>query len=233
MKGIQQMILFASVIAIILAIVILAYSQTDWRLSKYEIHGIDVSRYQLDIDFEILKNQKYVDFVFVKASEGRSLKDKKFNRNWEALQKHKIPRGAYHFYRPSVKAKLQADFFIKNVKLQKGDLPPVLDLEATDNRSKAIILKGVKIWLETIEKHYKVKPIIYVNHDFYYQYIQSHFEEYPIWLAAYRWQYPEIAAGDWDFWQYTDEGRIEGIEGDVDKNVFYGNWNEFERFFVK
>lgn len=233
MKGIRQIILFASVLAIVLTVSILVCSRKDWRLNTYSIHGIDVSRYQADIDFETLANQEYLDFVFVKATEGRTLKDKKFDQNWKALKDNQIIRGAYHFYRPSVTAKEQADLFIRTVALEKGDLPPVLDLEATDNRSKAIILKGVKIWLEEIEKHYKVKPIIYVNHHFYYRYIEGNFDDYLIWLAAYRWQYPDVAAGDWHFWQYTDQGKMQGIEGDVDRNVFYGNWDDFQALLVE
>lgn len=209
------------------------FEREDWRLKAYAIHGIDVSHYQKEIDFKALKNDEFVDFVFVKATEGITFKDHKFQHNWKQLKAVKLPRGAYHFYRPNRKAKSQALSFIKSVKLEAGDLPPVLDLEETDNRSKKIILKGVKIWLETIEKHYKVKPIIYVNQDFYFNYIEGNFDDYPIWLAVYRWGKPDVEAGDWKFWQYTDRGHISGIRGRVDRNVFYGNRRDFEQLLVK
>ncbi len=212
----------------ILFFIYMLHMKVDWRLKNYEIHGLDISHYQKDIDFKKLKKSKYVDFVFVKAIEGFSVKDKKFHQNWAGLKANNITRGAYHFYRPSAKAKTQALAFIRRVKLSKGDLPPVLDLEETDNRSKDIILKGVKIWLETVERHYGVKPIIYVNQDFYYNYIEGNLEEYPIWIAAYRWSKPDVREGDWQFWQYTDKGKIKGISGYVDRNVFVGNLADFK-----
>ncbi len=232
-KGFVKFFLITGLVLVSILILKKIFPKEDWRLKAYEIHGIDVSHHQDDIDFEVLKEEAFVDFVFVKATEGITFKDDKFQYHWEQLKKAKLPRGAYHFYRPFRKAKLQAEAFIKVVNIEKGDLPPVLDLEETDNRSREIILKGVKIWLETIEKHYKVKPIIYVNQDFYNLYIKGNFEDYPIWLAAYRWEKPNVIEGDWKIWQYTDRGRINGIKGRVDRNVFYGNRKDFEALLVK
>lgn len=209
------------------------FKREDWRLEAYEIHGIDVSHYQKDINFQALKNDEFVDFVFVKATEGINFKDHKFKHNWQQLKAAQLPRGAYHFYRPSRKAKQQARSFINMVNIEAGDLPPVLDLEETDGRSKETILKGVKIWLTTVEQHYKVKPIIYVNQNFYFNYIKGNFDEYPIWLAVYRWGKPDLEEGEWKFWQYTDRGRISGIRGRVDRNVFYGKRSDFEKLLVK
>lgn len=217
-------------VLLLLMVVIIAIISTrsDWRKRHYSIHGIDVSHYQGDIDFDVLGGDPHVDFVFIKATEGRSLVDRKFKINWQQLHEQQIPCGAYHFYRPAVSAKWQARLFIKNVQLKKGDLPPVLDLEVTNRRSKATILKGVKIWLETIEAHYGVQPIIYVNQDYYKNYIKGNFEDYPIWIAAYRYGKPNLPERAWQFWQYSDNGRAKGIEGAVDRNVFNGNRRAFE-----
>lgn len=206
--------------------------RTDWRLAAYEVHGIDISHYQLGIDFTKLKKNK-LHFVFVKVTEGVSFKDAYFSHNWANLKKHGLIRGAYHFYRPSVKAHLQAQEFIKTVKLEKGDLPPVLDFEKTDNRSTEIILKGLKIWLNTVEAHYGVKPIIYVNQNYYNTYIKDNFKGYPIWLAAYRWEKPDLKEGEWQFWQYSDRGKRAGVTGKVDLNVFHGSKKELNKLRIK
>jgi lysozyme len=208
------------------------YFREDWRLKAYDVHGVDISHYQSDVDFQKLKADK-VQFVFVKATEGITFKDKYFKKNWEALEKEKMIRGAYHFYRPSVLAERQANEFIKTVRLKKGDLPPVLDLEKTDHRSDEIILKGVKIWLETVEAHYGVQPIIYVNQDYYKKYIQGNFENYPIWIAAYRWDKPDLPKNAWQFWQYSDKGWRDGIKERVDLNVFNGKRRDLEKLLIK
>ena len=208
------------------------YFREDWRLKTYEVHGVDISHYQFDVDFKKLKNDG-VQFVFVKATEGISFKDDHFKKNWKALEKHDLIRGAYHFYRPSVLGKRQAAEFIKTVPLKSGDLPPVLDLEETDNRSDEIILKGVKSWLETIEAHYGVKPIIYVNQNYYHKYIKGNLDDYPIWIAAYRWNKPDVPEKDWEFWQYSDKSWRKGVKGRVDLNVFNGKRKDLEKLLIK
>lgn len=204
----------------------------DWRLEAYEIHGVDISHYQFDVDFKKLK-QNNVEFVFVKATEGVSFKDDHFKKNWAGLEKHNLIRGAYHFYRPSVLGKRQAEEFIKTVSLKSGDLPPVLDLEETDSRSDEIVLKGVKNWLKTIEAHYGVKPIIYVNQNYYHKYIKGNLDDYPLWIAAYRWNKPDIPEKDWLFWQYSDKGWRRGVKGRVDLNVFNGRRKDLEKLLIK
>lgn len=235
MKGSTNRIILIT-ISFIVIFLIIKYKgslRTDWRLDAYEIHGIDISHYQLDIDFEKLKNETPVKFVFVKATEGISFKDDHFKDNWQSLQEHGFIRGAYHFYRPSVLGKRQAQEFIKTVQLETGDLPPVLDLEETDNRSDEIVIKGVKNWLKTIEAHYKVKPIIYVNQNYYYKYIKGNLDDYPVWLAVYRWDKPDVPEGDWKFWQYSDRGWRKGVKGRVDLNVFYGNQAALDSLRIK
>ena len=229
----KNKIYIISAIAILLFLVVKNrhYFRKDWRLKAYEVHGVDISHYQFDVDFKQLKNDG-VQFAFVKATEGITFKDDHFKKNWDGLKKESLIRGAYHFYRPSVLAKRQAEEFIKTVPLQSGDLPPVLDLEETDNRSDKIVLKGVKIWLETIEAHYGVKPIIYVNQNYYNKYIKGNFEDYPIWIAAYRWDKPDLSAAHWDFWQYSDKGWRKGVKGRVDLNVFDGKRKDLEKLLI-
>lgn len=193
---------------------------------KYEIHGIDVSHHNAHIDWDKLKQASAddvkVDFVFIKATEGATHIDKKFDYNWREADRVGIKKGAYHFYNPRRLSAEQAQNFIRKVKLKSGDLPPVLDLEVSAGRSDDIIIKGVKNWLEIVGEHYGVKPIIYVNEHYYKRYIKGNFDDYPLWIAGYsRTHMDDIAESDKIlFWQHSEKGWIDGIKGFVDFNVF-------------
>jgi lysozyme len=194
----------------------------------YEIHGIDVSRYQEKINWKEIADLKSgkdsvgITFAFVKATEGRGFVDKYFNRNWDETKKYNIIRGAYHYYKPNVNSALQASNFIKHVKLQKGDLPPVLDIEEIGKYGSDNMKKGIKNWLKLIEKHYGVKPIIYTNVGFYKKYLSGNdFKEYNFWIAHYNKTSPKVSR-EWVFWQYSDKGIIKNIRSKVALNVHKG-----------
>lgn len=203
------------------------------RIEGFEVHGIDVSHHQKKIDWNAIKADS-IHFVFMKATEGKNFLDPRFKKNWRNAQQQKIIRGAYHFYRPSVHSTIQAQHFIKTVQLASGDLPPVLDLEVTDNRPKQIIIDGARNWLIAIENHYGIKPIIYTNRDWYEKYIEGNFEDYVIWMAAYT-IVPRPKLSDdtqWHFWQYTNNGRVRGVNGAVDLNVFYGSKEQLDALII-
>ena len=195
---------------------------------SYTIHGIDVSRYQDKIDWKHLSNYKAgkdsvrITFAFVKATEGQTLKDRYFEHNWQETTKYNIIRGAYHYYKPNTNSALQAKNFIRHVKLKKGDLPPVLDIEEVGKYGVKNMKKGIKNWLTMIEAHYGIKPIIYTNISFYKSYLSgSDFKEYRFWIAHYSHITPKIHK-DWIFWQYSDKGVIKNIRSKVALNVHSG-----------
>ena len=99
-------------------------------------------------------------FVFMKATEGGDHGDTTFSANFANARNHGFIRGAYHFYIPSTDALKQADFFIRTVKLDTGDLPPVLDVEMTGRKNKTELQQGIKRWLDRVEAYYGVKPIL-------------------------------------------------------------------------
>lgn len=203
----------------------------------YEIHGIDVSRYQHLIAWEEVKKMQVwnieMGFAFIKATEGVGNVDPQFKRNWKKTRDNDIPRGAYHFFIASKDGKLQAENFIRQVTLQPGDLPPVLDVEQRNGVSKAVLQKEVKRWLATAENYYGVKPIIYTNADFYRQNLGSDFDSYPLWVAHYyEKQQPRIGR-KWQFWQHNDSGNVNGIRAKVDFNVFNGDSTEFKSLLIK
>ncbi len=204
-------------------IFLVSCEETTRRLDTYQVQGIDVSHYQSHIDWSLVAGQA-LDFAFVKATEGATLSDTLFCQNWEAMKQAGLLRGAYHFYRPRVSARKQVENFSSLVDLEYGDLPPVLDVEVLDGAGKIQLITGMRTWLFLVELKYQVKPIIYTNLKFYNKYLAGQFDEYPLWIARYNRREPVLACGrEWDFWQYGNRGQLEGIEGDVDFNVFRGS----------
>ena len=171
----------------------------------YQVHGIDISHYQGDIQWKMLEQTRQgqfpIEFIFMKATEGGDYADDRFKANFDSARAHGFLRGAYHFYNPKTDPNRQADFFIRSVKLEPGDLPPVLDIEKKSREVKKL-QADLKIWLKKVEKHYGVKPIIYASYKFKTRYLNdSVFNTYPYWIAHYyvdsvqyqgRWEFCNI-----------------------------------------
>ena len=204
---------------------------------NYSIHGIDVSRYQHNIDWkavQLMEDKKVkIGFAFIKATEGLGRVDNEFRQNWFNAQKALMPRGAYHFFISSKSGKAQAENFIETVKLSKGDLPPVLDVETANGASAADVQQRVKDWLQMIEKNYKVKPIIYTNVDFYKNFLADKFDDYPLWVAHYYVKDKPRIQRKWTLWQHNEKGRVNGINAFVDFNVFNGDSASFRKMLLK
>ena len=188
--------------------------------------GLDVSEYQGTIDWELvenIENEFQIEFVMVRATAGKDREDGQFEENWIGAKRRKMIRGAYHYYRPNENSLEQAQLFIKTVRLKKGDLPPVLDIEKLPKGQSLDSLKvGLKRWLKAIEKHYKVKPIIYTGEKYYDDFLKKDFSDYLFWIANYNF-YREKIGDDWLFWQFTEKATIAGIDGNVDVNIFNGD----------
>ncbi|MEL6863977.1 MAG: glycoside hydrolase family 25 protein [Bacteroidota bacterium] len=220
------------VIISLFALIVACQSVTE-RIETYDMQGIDVSHYQSRVDWDKVAAHD-ISFGFVKATEGESMQDSLFSLNWLRMKEVGIRRGAYHFFRPQVPAIVQARNFIRTVSMDYGDLPPVLDIEVSDNTSREDITKGLKIWLTMIEKHYEIRPIIYTNLKFYYRYIMGQFDDYPVWIARYNTRPPQLPFGrKWTFWQYGNRGQIDGIDGPVDFNVFNGTFQDLEELSLQ
>lgn len=201
--------------------------------SGYTIHGIDVSSYQGIIHWPSVKNmvsgEIQMGFVFMKATEGLNDIDKRFHSNWEKAKAARMIRGAYHFFLATKSGKQQALQFIKQVELKKGDLPPVIDIEKLYGVKPVLMRQRVKEFLEIVEAYYKVKPMIYTYSDFYERYLGKDFNEYPLWVAHYFQPEKPRINRDWNFWQHSETGRIDGIRAEVDCNVFNGDSTKFKQ----
>jgi len=213
-----------------LGIFIISCQSVTTRLNQFVVHGIDVSHYQGRVDWNKIEQQE-IHFAFAKATEGGDHIDSLFAHNWKEMRRIGIKKGAYHFYRTNVDPKIQAENFMDQVQLFAGDLAPVLDVELIGNVSKEKLQTDVRIWLETVEERYGVKPILYSNQEFFLKNLMPFIDQYPTWIARYSSEAPLVSyKTDWNFWQYGDRGKVDGIDTNVDLNVFQGGLRELENF---
>ncbi len=210
-----------------LATLFFACNEQTVRKQGFDVHGIDASHYQKEINWEKVAAGD-VHFAFVKATEGESFRDSFYCENWMEMKAAGIKRGAYHFFRPTVSPKAQAANFIGTAELGHGDFAPVLDVEVLDGVDETELRSNMRIWLQIVEDHYKIKPILYTSQKFFNQYLAGYFQDYPIWIARYSaWRKPNLCDDqEWVFWQYGNRGKLPGIDGPVDLNVFSGNKSE-------
>jgi len=204
--------------------------------NEYEIHGIDVSRYQQTISWEMVKEMNVHDiklqFAFIKATEGIGNIDPYFKRNWKKSKQAGIRRGAYHFFIATKDGRLQAQNFIKSVKLESGDLPPVIDIEHVYTAKPEQLRMELKEWLDVVENYFHVRPVIYTYLDFYDKNLKGYFDDYPLWVAHYLQPHQPRINRDWTFWQHSEQGHVNGIPSRVDFNVFNGDSLAFQSFLV-
>ena len=203
----------------------------------YEIHGIDISHYQGEIDWEQLKNAMIegcpVRFVIIKSTEGASRLDDHFRENFNQVRDYGFIRGVYHFWSNKSSAREQAYYFLDKVHLTEGDLPPVLDIEHKPaDKSVDDFQRDVLTWLHIVEDKYHAKPIIYTYYKFKEKYLSAPvFDDYPYWIAHYyvdKVQYQ----GKWKFWQHTDAGKLPGIKGYVDFNIYNGRFYDLRKLCI-
>ena len=203
----------------------------------YEIHGVDISHYQGDIDWDDLRNAMIegcpIRFIMIKATEGSSRVDEKFNDNFYMAREYGYIRGAYHFWSNKSTAREQAYFFLDKVRLEDGDLPPVLDVEhKPKDQSVEDFQRDILTWLHVVEDKYHVKPIIYTYYKFKEKYLNAPvFDDYPYWIAHYYVDKVEYK-GEWKFWQHTDVGRLPGIKGYVDFNIYNGSYYDLKKLTI-
>jgi lysozyme len=227
------------------------------KYTSERIYGIDIARYQhgkgrhkhpinwkqLSISFLGHKNHKNVhgkadypvSFIFIKSTEGVTVTNRYYADDYAQARKHGIPIGAYHFFSLKTSGAAQAQHFIKHTKFLKGDLPPVLDVEPSDAQIKAAggpekMFRQIRMWLKLVKKRCGVSPILYINQMFINKYLSIAPDikrDYDVWIARYGEYKPDVRLA---FWQLCPDGRVKGIHGDVDINVFNGYKSQFNDF---
>jgi lysozyme len=205
---------------------------------QFAVHGVDVSRWQGNINWSVLRRNG-ANFAYIKATDGGDHLDPMFRRNWNAAAEAGVKRGAYHFFYWCRPAAHQAAWFIRNVPRDANALPPVIDVEWTRSRtcprhpSQASVLKKMNTFMNMLEAHYGQRPIIYTAPDFYEDNLQGAFPNHPFWLRAVAEHPSRVYPGRrWVFWQYSGTGLSKGVGEKIDLNVFNGDaaaWADWAR----
>lgn len=221
------------------------------------VYGIDISRYQHEIGkrkypirwdklrirhLGTLSNKRIhgevnypVSFLFIKATEGTSVRNRYFDADLKAARKYRFPVAAYHFFSPKPNGVAQAKYFLRYAKSNWATLPPMLDVEPSHAEIERmggidILFREVLMWLKIVEQQTGRRPLLYISQSFVNRYMgdaPDALKEYPIWIARYGEFKPYIKLL---LWQLSPDGRVEGIRGDVDINVFNGSKAEFNRW---
>lgn len=209
-----------------------------------QVYGLDLSFWQGNIHWDQLslpcdengsvsgripapRNQRPVQFAFIRVTKSDSLVDSLYLRNYNEAKRLGIPCGAYHFLTDTVSGRVQAELFLSHVKFEKGDLPPVLDVEIDSPN----IVTEAKEWLKLVEEKCGVKAIIYTNMHVYATRIKDDpiLNTRDLWLAKPRGEMPDEP--NCLFWQFTHEGHVWGIiDNVVDIDLFNGSQEELQEY---
>lgn len=189
-------------------------------------YGIDVSRFQGDIDWQKVANAD-VKFAYIQISRSLTDIDAKFAYNWRRAKEVGILRGAYQRFQPGQDVIGQAKLFLEKLgPFQAGDLPPMLDVEDANGLSASQIAARVKQWMDYVEPRVGVKPLIYTGFYFWRDSVGgADFDEHPLWIANYSATCPLVPPTwtRWAFHQYSSTATIPGITANtVDVNKFNG-----------
>ncbi|MCG2612765.1 hypothetical protein LZZ85_00680 [Terrimonas sp. NA20] len=229
------------------------YNYTGVRLKddvKYGKYGVDISKWNGVIDWNKVQTDTVPDriqFVIAKATQGRTLVDARFKENFSAAKAKGFLTGAYHFYDQKAEPAKQAENFINTVKLEKGDLMPILDVERNcfadcDKTPDLLIpknelIKNLKAFIGLLKEHYKTDVIIYTGEAFYNAFLADDFKDNYFWIAKYSYTPPRCFQVGETFsldnpcfknskkgcWQYTQWGNVKGFDSNVDLN-FINNY---------
>ena len=233
------------------------YKGERMNYTSERVYGIDISRYQHG------KGRKYypiywnklrithlgnlskkqisgtvsypVSFVYIKSTEGISIRNRFYASDYRQARKHGIACGAYHFFSTKTDASAQARYFLKHTYINKGDLPPVLDVEPTHAQiakmgGEKALHRAIRTWMSIVKQHTGQNPILYISQNFVNKYLGNAPDikrDYNIWIARYGEYRPDVRLV---YWQLSPDGRVEGIHGDVDINVFNGYRDRFDMF---
>ncbi len=205
----------------------------------FPVHGVDVSRWQGNIDWQTLRSQG-ANFVYIKATDGGDHLDPMFRKNWDGAHRAGLKRGAYHFFYWCRAASEQADWFIRNVPKVEGALPPVIDVEYNHlssckrRLSRAKTIEKMQVFMDRLEAYYGQRPVIYTAPDFYADNLRGEFLDYPFWLRSVA-AHPSVRypGRNWVFWQYSGSGLSQGVNEKIDLNVFNGSEKQWWNWVAK
>lgn len=191
--------------------------------SERKIDGIDVSHWEGDIDFQRVKRAG-IRFVYMKASEGASYVDPDFERNYREARKARLKVGFYHYLtaRNEGEARVQARHFADVIWGKKYHGCPVMDFESFGTLTRDQINQISEVFLQELREATDKRVAIYSDANNATNTFDERLAEYPLWIAQYGVSRPDMRNHwkRWAGWQYTDSGRVDGINGTVDRDYF-------------
>ena len=180
--------------------------------------GIDVSHHNGRINWKQVPN---VEFVYIKATEGATYIDPMYQQNIKGARAKKLRVGAYHYFRTTSSAQKQFENFKKHVKKSDIDLIPMVDVEECKKWSIIQFQDSLMRFIQLVKSHYGKAPMIYSVNSFYNRYCAPKFNNYHLMLGRYGKETPFVKGkGSYTIWQYSENGRLDGISKAVDINIF-------------
>ena len=227
----------STVVSIVFFLALWSYlSPSTWRMFKSwigieevlglgngEYHGIDVSKHQGKINWSQVATDPNIHFVYIKATEGRTLVDKRYDYNTRQARKAGLKVGSYHFFTSRRSAQEQFENFRKHVRHSEQDLIPMVDVEESGcrNASREQLQQSLSEFMELIRQEYGKYPLLYSQYRFYNEKLAPEFNKYFIFMARYCDTAPVLKGdGRHNIWQYTERGKVNGIKGHVDLDRF-------------
>lgn len=190
---------------------------------KRRMEGIDVSHWEGDINFREVKDAG-IRFVYIKSSEGDSLIDPDFERNYREARKARLKIGFYHYVtaRTTEEAKREARHFAEVIRGKKYHGRPVMDFESFGNLTRERINEISLAFLQELREATGKNVAIYSDASNAENTFDARLSVYPLWIAQYGVSHPDMQNHwrRWSGWQYTDSGRVNGIHGTVDRDYF-------------
>ena len=185
--------------------------------TKVQYDGIDVSKHQGTINWEELKRNAKIKFVYIKATEGSNYVDPKYKDNIKNARKHGFKVGSYHYFTDLSSARMQFQNFIQNTNRDEQDLLPVIDVERRNKWTPQQLRDSVKVFADLIEDYYGCKPLIYTFETFFNKNLGRAFEKYPIFIAKYPKgkEVPNINGIKWVLWQFSECGKFKGVKDNL------------------
>ena len=190
---------------------------------KRQYDVIDVSHHQCKIDWKEVAKDKQIKFVYIKATQGTSIKDKNYEQNIKGARRQGLRCGSYHYLSCLTSVRSQFRNFQKAMRGHKQDLIPMIDIEheGVKRWSKKQVQDSVALFAKLIERKYGKKPLIYSHVNFYNSHLTPRYNKYFLFLSRYSSERPSIkGVGRHNIWQFTDRGRVRGIHGNVDLDRF-------------
>lgn len=187
------------------------------------IQGIDLSHYQGTVFWKTVGENANMAYVYLKATEGGSRIDSKYQDNIDMAHQYGLKVGSYHFYRPRYSQLQQLNNFLSQCRPGDQDLIPMVDIETRSGLSEEEFCDSLFKFLRLIERTYRQKPLIYTGANFYNHNLAGKIDNYKLMIAQYTKSEPFLTDGhDYELWQYTGRGHLDGINGYVDKSRLMG-----------